>query len=405
MTGALFLWFALAICSYSILRPVRGALIMSDFGPGALPWVYIGTALITGVSAWVYNRFTHLPRRVLFGRFLLFFAANLAGWWLAARAGGAWVSPAFYVWTDVFSIMNVTVFWTYANDVIPPQQARRAFGVVSAAGSVGGIAGSGLTKLLVERVGAIDMLAIAAAIYALIWLVFQFCESQAAGRSAAGRKPVLDGDKTQGVETLRDVVRAIGASRVLLLLTVVVAFERMVPDFVDFVFNSVIHSRYPTRESYASFFAGFELARSVAASAAALLLARPVLTQLGAHAGLVSVPATIALLSLGFAWAPVVGMAIALKGLEEGQRHSWFKAGKELVYTATDPAVIYRVKSYVEMFVYRLARGVAGLMLIGLTAGLGLGPVGVALAAVPLAALWAKAAWDLGRAFEDSQRR
>ena len=89
-----------------------------------------------------------------------------------------------------------------------------------------------------------------------------------------------------------------------------------------------------------------------------------------------------------------------LKNVEEGQRHTWFKAAKETSYTVTTRDVIYKVKAYIEMFFYRLSRGVAGVILLVITTFLGLGTTAVAIAAVPLALIWLYCTWNMGREYE-----
>jgi AAA family ATP:ADP antiporter len=405
----MFLWFFITICSYYVIRPVRSSLILEQYGPYALPWVYMGTALATGVVVYVYARCADFPRKWLIGTVLLIFASNLFAWWwiarqaetarLAGSGGWGWTSPVFYVWTDIFSIMAVTIFWMYANDVFPPSSAKRVFGVIGAAGPLGGIAGAALTEGLVRRLGTVDMVLVAAAIYILALVIFLALELVTGGRSAE-RGAVTQRFDRANLSQLPAVLRLITSSRFLLLLTLVVCFERMVPDFADYIFQSVAKAAYPDEDAYTEFFAGFEKWRNIAAFVATLFFTAAILNLLGVRFALASVPATILLLAGAFAFAPVLGMAVALKGLEEGQRHSWFKAGKETTYTATSRQVIYRVKGYIEMFFYRLSRGIAGLIILLVVTLAGLGPVAVALVALPLAAIWLYCAWRLGREYE-----
>ncbi len=68
-------------------------------------------------------------------------------------------------------------------------------------------------------------------------------------------------------------------------------------------------------------------------------------------------------------------------------RFTWFKTAKETTYSSTDKEVVYRVKAFVEMFVYRCARGAAGFLL--LAAGLlGGAEAGALRSGIPLALLW-----------------
>src|SRR5439155_16439203 len=119
-TGLLFAWIFLFICVYYVLRPIRRGLVLEDLGNDKMPFIYIGTALLTGVVVWLYAKLSHLPRKNLILGTYGFFLINLIGWWQAFQFNNPITSGLFWVWLDVFSIMGVTVFWMYANDVSDP---------------------------------------------------------------------------------------------------------------------------------------------------------------------------------------------------------------------------------------------------------------------------------------------
>ena len=399
----LFAWLLITICTYYILRPVRMAMVLSDFGPKMLPWVYMGTALFTGLAVWAYSQFTHLPRRTLLAGMLTFFVANFAGLWWLVRTGSSWVSPVLYVWTDVFSIMSPTLFWMYANDVLSGEEAKASFGKIGTAGMIGAFVGAALTKFLVARLGIPSMMLVAGAVYSLILGCFAGLEWLTQGRSAA-REKAIEEFKEGSFDGLGAIARTVLASRTLTLLVIVVGMERFVPDFVDYIFGAALHHAYPERAAYAGAFATFELWRNALVFVGSFFLTSRILKNWGAHVALTAVPATIAVLGGIYAFVPALAVIVLLKGAEEGQRHAWFKAGKELVYTATSKEVIYKVKAYIEMFVYRFSRGAAGLLLLVMTEVFDLGPSGVAAVMVPFAALWGWATWSLGDAYEQVGR-
>lgn len=408
LTFLMFLWFFITICAYYTVRPVRSALVLTDFEPTILPWIYMGTAIVTGIVVYIYAKLAGLPRKRLIGGVLLFFAANFfAWWWVATQAqaarqagtgGWGWTSPGFYVWLDVYSIMAVTIFWMYANDVFPPRSAKRIFGVIGAAGPLGGLTGAWLTSRVVEDLGTVNMILVGAGIYLMALVIFLALEALTRGKSAERGAAAEKFEKAQ-LSELPAVLRLIGSSRFLLLLTLVVCFERMVPDFADYIWQATLDTRF-TGDAYTQFFAKVEFWRNLIAFFATLFFTAAILNLLGVRFGLASVPATIVALALVFFFMPVLFAAVLLKNVEEGQRHTWFKAAKETTYTATSREVIYRVKGYIEMFFYRLSRGVAGLILLLITAVAGFGLRGVALAAVPLALVWLYCAWNLGKEYQ-----
>ncbi|HND07355.1 MAG TPA: hypothetical protein PL012_16845, partial [Candidatus Obscuribacter sp.] len=62
-TGLLFAWLFFFITTYYVLRPVRRGIVLDGLGNDNMCFVYVGTALVTGVTVWVYSKFAHLPRQ------------------------------------------------------------------------------------------------------------------------------------------------------------------------------------------------------------------------------------------------------------------------------------------------------------------------------------------------------
>ena len=48
ITTLLSSWLFLFICTYYVLRPIRRGLVLDGLGNDAMPFIYMGTALITG---------------------------------------------------------------------------------------------------------------------------------------------------------------------------------------------------------------------------------------------------------------------------------------------------------------------------------------------------------------------
>jgi len=397
-------WSFLTLTSMSIVMPVRSAFLLAKFGPEVMPWVYMASAVFTGLAAWLYARATSLPRARLLAGTLAVLAAGLVAWWALAPltiASGP-LSFAFSMWTDAFTIMSVTIFWTYANDRFKGDAAKRWFGPFAAASALGGMAGSALTSLLVKSLGAPTLLLIATGVFAAIGGLFFLMERRPDPAAASAAEAPIPAPAKKPLSDPWSVARAILASPFLLAMTAVVFLERLVPDFSNYLFNVMTQQAYPTREAMAAFMAAFSFWQNLAALVTGALMTQWVLKKLGVGKTLLGAPLVNFIGFIAFALSPTLGVSVAANGADGWQRYGWFKAAKETAYTAADKDVLYQVKAYVEMFVYRFARGAAGLLLL-LLAGrsfLGLGAVPVAWAAVPLAALWVWAAWKLGAEYK-----
>ena len=68
-------------------------------------------------------------------------------WWLYRFSLAVGAGGAFYVWVTITFGATVSQFWSFANNVFDARQARRLFGLVTAGGLLGGIAGGQIARL------------------------------------------------------------------------------------------------------------------------------------------------------------------------------------------------------------------------------------------------------------------
>ena len=386
VTFMLFLWQFLFICVYYVLRPIRRGLFLDGLGNEWMPVVYIGTALVTGVVVWLYSKFSHLPRKILISSVYGFFCVNLLIWWQIFQKPFAAASGVFWVWLDVFSIMGVTLFWMYANDVFSSERAKRLFGILAAGGGLGAVFGSSLTAGLVSILGAPNMLLVAAVLIAATLGIFLILEKNCQGISAD--RKASSNIKTADMSNLGGIIKTIFSNRLLLLLTFLVTFERVTPDLVQFLYNDVLKNMATGRDAIAALDANFERWRAIVEFFVEMFLVSAILRKFGSTFALTSNASIIFAGLISYALIPHPAILIAVFHLDEGCRHAWFKAAKELMYTVTPREVLYSVKPVIEMFFYRFARGLAGVIIYIVNTLLGFGSQGVLVAGVVVAASW-----------------
>lgn len=401
-TLLLFLWLFLFICVYYVLRPIRRGMILDGLGNDKMPFVYIGTALVTGLVVWIYSRFTHLPRRTLISAIYGIFFVNLIGWWAAFQQESKLTSGLFWIWLDVFSIMGVTVFWMYANELFDTSSAKRLFGIIAAGGGLGAVLGSSITAGLVGQLGATNMLLVAAGIVALTLGIFLLMEKLNQNRTAK-RLPGLELEKGAASQ-VSGVFSMILKNRFLLFLTFVVCLERMTPDLVQFLYHEVLKQMATGREAIAAVDANLERWRGIVELGVDLFLVSAVLRRFGTSACLSSSAGVILAGLTTFLFLPNPLVVITVFHADEACRHSWFKAAKELTYTVTSREVLYKFKPLIEMFFYRFSRGIAGLLLYLVNTVFGFGTGGILALTMALAGFWTYCAVRLSREYRRLER-
>ena len=156
----------LMLAAYYVLRPLREEMGVAG-GVKNLPWMFTGTLLATLAASPLFSLLvSRTSRRRFIPIAYHFFALNLLLFFLLFHGLGperrAFVARGFYIWTSVFNLFVVSIFWGYMADLFRSEQGKRLFGFISAGGTLGAVAGSLLTASTVHAVGAVQLLLVAA---------------------------------------------------------------------------------------------------------------------------------------------------------------------------------------------------------------------------------------------------
>jgi ATP:ADP antiporter, AAA family len=159
-------FFFFVLTAWFVVRPAREALGMRG-GMDAIRWLFMGTAVITLAVNPIFGALVSRFRRIVFiAATYLFFAVNLAAFWavlvFAPDAIGQVTGMIFYVWSSVFNLFIVMVFWALMADRFSYEQSRRLFGIVAVGGTLGAIWGSSLAEIFAGRLGTPALLLIGA---------------------------------------------------------------------------------------------------------------------------------------------------------------------------------------------------------------------------------------------------
>ena len=154
-------------------KSVRQATYIDALGAENLPWVYLAVAAISLPVLILYFRAAsrvRLPMLILAGNLL--HVLGLVLFFYLFGLGRNWVSALYYVWLGMAFAIAVSQFWTYANQVFDPRQARRLFAFIGAGGLLGAVLGGFLAAAVTRLAGTrFTLLAAAALLLALPLLV------------------------------------------------------------------------------------------------------------------------------------------------------------------------------------------------------------------------------------------
>ena len=386
-----FAYFFCLLCSYYILRPVREEMGITG-GVKNLPWLFTGTFVAMLAAVPLYAAVVaRWPRRRFIPVVYRFFALNIVAFWALLRHDAAAVhaARAFYIWTSVFNLFVVSVFWGFMADLWRSEQGKRLFGFVAAGGSAGALVGPLIASLVVGRVGVVNLLLLSAAVLELATLCASRLARAAPARDAQQAPPAA-GEARGGEERvgrglwsgLRPVFRSpylLGISGITLLTTLtstVLYWQQM----------HVIAAQIPDRAARTALFANMDLLTNGLSLVMQAVITGRVMRRLGLFWALAAVPAVSAVGFLGLSVAPVIGVFVALQVARRAAHYGLERPAREVLFTVVPREEKYTSKGFIDTVVYR-GGDAASVWACDALGGV-IGAAGLSLGMLPIAGAW-----------------
>ncbi|HEX5789390.1 MAG TPA: MFS transporter [Woeseiaceae bacterium] len=401
-----FAYFFCVLSSYYMLRPIREMLGVAS-GVTTVPVLFTSTFLAmiaaTTIFGWVASKF---PRRVFLPWVYAFFVLNILffyGAFLWAEASATdfvWIGRVFFVWISIFNLFVVSVFWSFMADIYTREQGRRLFGVISAGGSIGALAGPAVTIHLVDIIGFERLLPLSAALLlgsiVCIGRLRRWVERAQAkdvAETAAAPKP-LGGSAFAG---MTHVFR----SRYFIAISVVSVLASLLGTALYMFMNALVGETIADADARTKLFAYLDLGTGMLTVVFQLLVVRHAVRKLGLGMTFALMP----LLSVvGFALLavhPTLLFVAVLQALRRAVGFGFSKPANDMLYSVVTPEEKYKAKNFIDTAVYR-AGDLVGTWTIRAVWGLGM--TGIALALLPFAILWVLIALWLGREYRRRAR-
>lgn len=386
----LFFCFFLFVTFQYATKSVRQSTFISALGAEKLPYVYLLVALLSYPILRVYSRYAdRISRQGLIATTCGAIGGSMVLFWWLFQLPGSWVAVAFYVWLSIVFVLTVSQFWSLANHVFDPRQAKRLFGFIGAGGLLGGVAGGQVARIATELVGTRYALLVGAAIILLavgliLWVGRLYPTRDEPARSTAD---------VAKLEKARGGLEIILRSRHLKLVSAVMILTVMVAQVVDMQFNWAVQEATTELDQRTSFFGNFYSVMGISAFLFQLLFTARLHRVVGVGVSMRVTPVTIALgtvaLLLAAAAMPEVLLAAALtlKIGENGLRYSLEQSTRELLFLPVPTRARIKAKAFIDVFVQRGARGLAALLLLPVTFGV-ITVAGAGWLSLVLIAIW-----------------
>ena len=333
-------------------KAVRDALFLTSFDIAVLPTMLLATSvcsiLLVAGNARVARRMS--PAVWVPASFVASGLLFLVEW--AFRAGAPLgTAVAVYLHISAAGPVLASGFWLIASERFDPHTAKKRYGHIAAAGTLGGL----VTALATERVAAVfgvpAMLPVRAGLqFVSAWLVRETAESY-------GHQPQPVDERAERAES---ALRVLASAPYLRNLAGLVLLGTTGAALVDYLFKAQAIESFGRGDNLLRFFALYYAATSVLAFALQTSASRKVLERFGlavsagTPAGALLAGSLVSLVSPGLA-----SLLVARAG-ESVFRSSFFRAGYELFYTPIPPREKRAAKTLIDVGFDRLGDGVGG---------------------------------------------
>ena len=368
LTLLMVLYYYLILVTYYFIKPARDSLFLIKLGASQLPIVFILIAIVVVPVTAMYARASRslkLNQMIIWTTVVII--AILFAMRLMLNLEQSWVFYLFYVFVSIYGILMTSQAWLLANAVFDTAQAKRIFALIGLGGILGASTGGEVTNLIIQNFNVqtkdllficIGVLAISVFLANLIWAI----RRRSYGAQPQSRKTARP--EKEKKENIVDMFRMIKRSRHLVYIITIIAIMMMTASLVDFQFKSVSADAFPVEDDLTSFLGKFYSRLSLVSLLLQFLFTNQLMRLLGVGGAILFLPIGLVFGSIAMFLFPGLYAGILLRGSDGSFRYSIDKTGRELLFMPVPLEIKKRTKLFIDMFIDRWFRGIAGAMLL-----------------------------------------
>ncbi len=343
-------------------KATRDALFLTSLSFHALPTMLVAASvcsilLVAAHARWAARTSPSTLIQILFAvSGLLFF-----GEWVVRVSAPAATAVLLFLHTSAMGPLLTSGFWLIATERFDPRTAKRRFGQITGAGTLGGLLGALVSERVAATLGAPVMLLVLGGLQLLtVWLFSRFAAAAETAEPEHASAMPHGAGLAPGTSTARSGLRTIAQAPHLRHLVALVLLGSTSTALLDYLFKAKAVEAIGTGDELLRFFALYYAATGLITFTLQMVSSRVALERFGL--GLTTSTPSIALLagSVGGLITPGFGSLMAARAGEAIFRGSWFRAGYELFYTPIPAAEKRAVKSIVDVGVDRAGDAFGG---------------------------------------------
>jgi len=393
-----FLFVVVLMTAYYILRPVRDAMA-SDWTDAEVSWLWtLNFFISTGIVALYGMAVSKFRFRLLVPTMYSIFAGSFVMFYLLGSISDdrILIDKAFYVWVSVFSLFNISVFWSFMSELFSKEQSGRLFGIIAVGASVGGLIGPSITAFFSVSIGTDNLMLIASMMLLIPIPIIFYLQSKATD---------LNNEKLDLTPTSHPIggnpiagFKMLFSNPYLMSIALFIFLYTGISSFIYFELKNLLSDL--SRPERSAIWAQMDLAVNILSISIGLFATGRIVGKFGMPVTIAMVPVMVCVGLLILAISPLLGVVMILQIIRRAGNYGMTRPAREMLFTLVDRETRFKAKPVIDIVAYRGSDMLMAWLFTGLTQGLGLGLAAVAGVGAGIAALWSLVGIYLGRWFE-----
>jgi AAA family ATP:ADP antiporter len=279
--------------------------------------------------------------------------------WFLFQTGQVWVSAAFFFFGRLLlGIFLISQFWTLANEIYDPRQAKRIFGFIGGGAMLGGMTGSGLTALLVERVGTENLILFSAAILGVCFFLILSIQKRTTPAEGTFR---VKGESLGGGEALS----MLKGSRHLQLIALVIGFSALGAATLEQQLYMASESAVAGKDSITSFLAEITFYISLIGFVIQVYFTSRIYSLLGIGFAMAVLPVSLGATAVVILLNKALWASSLARVTDSALRYSLDKTTRETLFLPLSAELKLKAKGFVDVVADRfIGKGIGSVVLL-----------------------------------------
>ncbi len=394
----------LILLAYYLMKPVREALILDDTtsffaGDKAVlrSFALAGQATLLLILVPFYS---NLIRRIhgdkLFLVVTLFLSSNLLLFYFLGNTFGMDIGVAFFVWLGIFSVVQVSQFWTMVSDYHCVERGKRLTSYIAIGGSLGAMIGAMIAKFLFLVLGTYGLMLVAIVMLLVAVIV--------PGTDASLKKETFEDSEDESFQHLLGGLKRVASIPYLRWIAFSVVLLNLINSTGEFVLADFVTAEKHGAE-IGEFYATFYLYVNIATLILQAFIVRPMYRVIGVGGALISLAVINLGMYLSVLFFPVLAWFAIVKMADNSIDYSVANTTKQILFLPLDRFTRYEGMLAINTFFTRFGDLIQGGLIFLVISLMSLSPMFLVGINVGLCGVWLLVTIRVSRKFKHRSKQ